>query len=168
MKSLLLFFALFTFSISIYGQEYVNGSIVTKHYDTISNVKIQKMSDAKSLLHITYIDEKGNEQSPEIETIKCYTRGEDVYCRIYSAGDMIFAKQVVQGEKVNLFERAVNGSKIYYVEKVFDELIKVPTSKNKFSKVLSSFLADATQIATKIKSKELNDIHEIVSLYNKG
>ena len=161
-------FAIFMFSISIYGQEFVNGSIVTQRYDTISNVKIKKVSDAKSLLHLTYLDKDGNEQKPAIETIKCYSRGEEVYCRIYNSGEMIFAKQVVKGTKINLFERVVNGSKIFYVEKVFDELIKVPSSSNKFRKVLSSFLSDATQIASKIKAKELNDIHEIVSLYNKG
>ena len=168
MKSTIIMFAIFMFTISIYGQEFVNGSIITQRYDTISNVKIKKVSDAKSLLHITYIDENGNEQKPAIETIKCYTRGEDMFCRIYNSGEMILAKQIVKGSKVNLFERVVNGSKIFYIEKVFDELIKVPSTNNKFRKTLSAFLSDIPQISDKIKTKELNDIHEIVSLYNKG
>jgi hypothetical protein len=168
MRSSILLIAILMLSISIYGQEYVNGSIVTQRYDTITNVKIKKMSDAKSLLHISYLDENGNEQEPPIETIKCYTRGDEVFCRIYSAGEMIFAKQIVKGEKLNLFERDVNGSKLFYIEKIFDELIKVPVSNGKFRKVLSSFLSDAPQISTKIQAKELVDIYEIVNLYNKG
>ena len=105
MKSKLVVIFLFIFTISIYGQEFKNGTIVTKRYDTITNVKIKKVSDAKSLLHITYIDQDGVEQSPEIETVKCYSRGEDIFCRIYSAGEMIMAKQIVDGEKLNLYEK---------------------------------------------------------------
>ncbi|REE80730.1 hypothetical protein BX611_2383 [Lutibacter oceani] len=168
MKSKLLLILVFIFTISIYGQEYENGTIVTKHYDTISNVKIEKLSEAKSLLHINYIDEAGNEQSPDIETIKCYNRGVDIYCRIYNSGEMILAKKVVNGEKLNLYERNINGSTTYYIEKVYDELIKVPSSSNKFKKVIGSFLSDAPQISSKIESKQLVDIMEIVNLYNKG
>jgi len=168
MKSKLILVALFIFSISIYGQEFENGTIVTKHYDTIANVKIKKVSDSKSLLHLTYIDSKGNEQKPDIESIKCYTRGEEVFCRIYSSGEMILAKKVIAGEKLNLYERDYNGSKIYYVEKVFDEIIKVPSSSGKFKKVIGEFLSENNQIADKINSKELQDITEIVNLYNKG
>tara|TARA_R110001583_G_scaffold34345_3_gene115472 strand:- start:175 stop:681 length:507 start_codon:yes stop_codon:yes gene_type:complete len=168
MKTKLVVILLFVFTISIYGQEFENGTIVTQRYDTITNVKIKKVSDAKSLLHITYIDADGVEQSPEIETVKCYSRGEDIFCRIYSAGEMIMAKQTVNGKKLNLYERDVNGTTIFYVEKVFDELIKVPSSNNKFKKVIGSFLSDAPQIANKIASQELNDIKEIVNLYNKG
>jgi hypothetical protein len=168
MKSKLILILVFIITINTYGQEYENGTIVTKHYDTIANVKIEKLSDAKSLLHITYIDEEGNEQSPDIESINCYNRGIDIYCRIYNSGEMILAKKVVNGEKLNLYERNLNGSTTYYIEKVFDELIKVPNSSNKFKKVIGSFLSDAPQIASKIESKQLVDIIEIVDLYNKG
>lgn len=168
MKSKFIVLVLFIFTISSYGQEFENGTIVTQHYDTIANVKIQKVSDAKSLLHITYIDTEGIEQNPDIETIKCYSRGEDIYCRIYNAGSMILAKQTVNGEKLNLYERDINGSTTFYIEKVYDELIKVPSSSNKFKKVISSFLSDIPQISTQISSQELTDIKEIVNLYNKG
>ena len=168
MKSKLVLFLVFVFTISIYGQEFENGTIVTKHYDTIANVQIKKLNDSKSLLHITYIDEQGNEQSPDIETIKCYNRGADIYSRIYNSGEMILAKKVVNGEKLNLYERHTNGSTTYYIEKVYDELIKVPSSSKKFKKVIGSFLSDAPQISSQIESKQLVDIEEIVNLYNKG
>jgi hypothetical protein len=168
MKSKLVVFALFIFTINIYGQEFVNGNIVTQRYDTISNVKIKKISDAKSLLHITYIDTEGNEQKPDMETIKCYERGTEIFCRIYNSGEMIMVKQITKGKKLNLFERDHNGSKTYYVEKVYDELIKVPASNGKFKKVLSAFLSESPQISAKIKSNELRDIREIVNLYNES
>ena len=66
MKSKLVLLLLVVFTISSNGQEFENGTIVTKHYDTIANVKIKKISNAKSLLHLTYIDQQGVEQSPEI------------------------------------------------------------------------------------------------------
>ena len=44
----------------------------------------------------------------------------------------------------------------------------MPNSSNKFKKVIGSFLSDAPQIASKIESKQLVDIIEIVDLYNKG
>jgi hypothetical protein len=122
------------------------------------------MSDAKSILHINYIDANGMMQSPDIETIKYYTRGEEEFCRIYNSGEMILAKKVASGEKLNLYVR----DNSYYIEKVYDELIKVPSSSNKFKKVLSDFLSESPQIADKIKSQELQDIVEIVNLYNKG
>jgi len=168
MKSKLVVFALFIFSINMYGQEFVNGNIITQRYDTIANVNIKKISDAKSLLHISYIDAEGNEQKPDIATIKCYERGTEIFCRIYNSGEMIMVKQITKGEKLNLFERDRNGSKTYYVEKVYDELIKVPASSGKFKKVLSAFLSESPQIAAKIKSNELRDIKEIVNLYNKS
>ena len=168
MKSRLIIVLLFIFSVNMYGQEFENGTIVTQHYDTITNVKIKKVSDAKSLLHITYIDNEGNEQKPAIETIKCYLRGEDVFCRIYNSGEMILVKQLIVGEKLNLYARNYNGSTTYYIEKVFDEIIKVPSSSGKFKKVIGEFLSDNTLLANKIKAKELQDITEIVTLYNKG
>lgn len=168
MKSKIIFFLLVVFTISINAQEYEKGTIITTHYDTISNVKIQKISDAKSLLHLTYIDKKGQEQSPDIETVKCYQRGADIFCRIYNSGDMILAKKVVEGKKLNLYERYPNGGKTYYVEKVFDELIKVPSSSKKFKKVIGLFLKDAPKISSQVNSKELVDILEIVNLYNKS
>ncbi len=168
MKSKLVLLLLVVFTISSYGQEFENGTIVTKHYDTIANVKIKKISNAKSLLHLTYIDQQGVEQSPEIESIKCYNRGEDIFCRIYNSGEMIMAKKVVIGEKLNLYERYYNGKTIFYIEKVFDELIKIPSSSNKFRKVIGDFLSDAPQIAARIEAKELVDIIEIVKLYNKS
>ena len=168
MKSKLVIFALFIFSINIYGQEFVNGNIITQRYDTIANVKIKKISDAKSLLHITYIDAEGNEQKPDIANIKCYERGTEIFCRIYNSGEMIMVKQITKGKKLNLFERDHNGSKTYYVEKVYDELIKVPSSNGKFKKVLSAFLSESPQISAKIKSSELRDIKEIVNLYNES
>ena len=168
MKSRLIIVLLFIFSINMYGQEFENGTIVTQRYDTITNVKIKKVSDAKSLLHITYIDNEGNEQKPAIETIKCYSRGEEIFCRIYNSGEMILAKQLIAGKKLNLYARNYNGSTNYYVEKVFDEIIKVPSSSGKFKKVIGAFLSDNSKIADKIKTKELQDITEIVTLYNKG
>ena len=159
---------LVVFTISSYGQEFENGTIVTKHYDTIADVQIKKISDAKSLLHLTYIDHKGIEQTPDIETIKCYNRGEDIYCRIYNSGEMVLAKKVVIGEKLNLYKRYYNGKTVFYIEKVYDELIKIPSSSNKFSKIIGDFLSDAPQIAARIEAKELVDIFEIVTLYNKG
>jgi hypothetical protein len=164
MKSKILTMLLIVFSIGIYAQEFEKGTIITTRYDTIKNVQIEKMNDAKSILHITYIDVDGVKQSPDIETIKCYTRGEEQFCRIYSSGEMILAKQVTKGEKLNLYLR----DNAYYVEKVFDELIKVPSSSNKFKKVLGDFLSESPQIANKIKNQELQDIIEIVNLYNKG
>ncbi|WP_111706293.1 hypothetical protein [Lutibacter citreus] len=168
MKSKILLFFLIVFTISIYAQEYENGTIVTTHYDTIINVKIKKINDAKSLLHLTYIDQNGDEQTPKIETIKHYKRGNDIFCRIYNSGEMILAKKVVQGKKLNLYERYPNGGKTYYVEKVYDELIKVPSSSKKFKKVLGSFLKDAPKISTQIISKDLDDIFKIVNLYNQS
>ncbi|SNR71045.1 hypothetical protein [Lutibacter flavus] len=168
MKSKLTVILLFIFTISIYGQEFENGTIVTQRYDTITNVKIKKVSDSKSLLHITYIDQDGAEQSPEIETIKCYSRGAEIFCRIYNSGEMIMAKQLVDGKKLNLYERDVDGRATFYIEKVYDELIKVPSSNKKFKKVIGSFLSDAPQISDKIASQELKDIKEIVNLYNEG
>jgi hypothetical protein len=164
MKLKIITLLLIAFTISIYGQEFEKGTIITKHYDTIKDVKIEKMSDAKSILHINYIDANGMMQSPDIETIKYYTRGEEEFCRIYNSGEMILAKKVASGEKLNLYVR----DNSYYIEKVYDELIKVPSSSNKFKKVLSDFLSESPQIADKIKSQELQDIVEIVNLYNKG
>ena len=117
MKPKLVLLLLVVFTISSYGQEFENGTIVTKHYDTIANVKIKKISNSKSLLHLTYIDQQGVEQSPEIETIKCYNRGEDIFCRIYNSGEMIMAKKVVIGEKLNLYERYYNGKTIFILKK---------------------------------------------------
>ena len=168
MKSKLVVFVVFVLSISIYGQEFVNGTIVTARYDTIANVKIKKVSDAKSLLHVTYIDKDGKEQNPEIETIKCYERGTEIFCRIYSFGEMIMVKQITKGKKLNLFERDLNGRTTYYIEKVYDEIIKVPSSSGKFKNVLGDFLSDSPQISKKIRSKELQDIKEIVNLYNES
>jgi hypothetical protein len=168
MKTKLALLLVAVFTISSYGQEYENGTIVTKHYDTIADVKIKKISDAKSVLHLTYIDHQGIEQSPDIETIKCYTRGEAFFCRIYNSGEMVMAKKVVIGEKLNLYERYYNGKTVFYIEKVYDELIKIPSSSNKFRKVIGDFLSDAPQIASRIEAKELVDIFEIVNLYNKS
>jgi hypothetical protein len=84
MKLKIITLLLIAFTISIYGQEFEKGTIITKHYDTIKDVKIEKMSDAKSILHINYIDANGMMQSPDIETIKYYTRGEEEFCRIYN------------------------------------------------------------------------------------
>lgn len=168
MKYKLLVLALFVFSLSIYAQEYETGNIITKRYDTITEVKIEKFSDAKSLVHITYIDNEGNTQKPDIESIKCYTRGDEKFVRIYYDCEMVLVKSLVQGRKVNLYERDYNGSKIYYVEKVFDELIKVPSSSKKFSKELGEFLNDNEKLSADIKNKKMTDIEEIVSLYNEG
>ena len=168
MKSTLILFTLFIFTISIYGQKFENGTIITKHYDTIANVKIQKVSDAKSLLHVTYVDIEGNNQKPTIETIKCYTRGDEKFVRIYYDCEMVLVKVIATGSRVNLYERDYSGSKTYYIEKVYDELIKVPSSTGKFSKVISTFLADNEDLSKEIKSKDLTDIKSIVTLYNKG
>jgi hypothetical protein len=164
MKFKILSIILFVFSVSIYAQEFEKGTIITQRYDTIKNVQIEKMNDAKSILHLNYVDEMGVTQSPAIETIKCYTRGEDIFCRIYNAGEMVMAKKVATGTRVNLYLR----DNTYYIEKVYDELIKVPSSAGKFKKVLADFLSESPQIADKIKSDELKDILEIVNLYNKG
>jgi hypothetical protein len=168
MKNILLLCSLFIFSISSYAQEFVNGTIITQRYDTISIVKIETISNAKSLLHLTYIDAEGNKQKPEIESIKSYTRGDESFTRIYNNGDMVLVKQITAGKKLNLYERDYNGITTYYVEKVFDELIKVPSSSSKFNKVLGDFLSDSPEISQKIKSKELQDLKEIVTLYNQG
>ena len=166
MKTKLIVLALALFTFSTYAQEFEKGSLITCRYDTISNVQIEKMSEAKSLLHITYIDANGVKHKPEISTVKCYSRGEDVYCRIYQAGDMMMVKQIAKGEKINLYKKVSNGMDIYYVEKVYDEVIKVPNSSGKFKKVMSAYLSASPQISAKIKSKELTDIMEIVKLYN--
>jgi hypothetical protein len=168
MKNTLLAISLFIFSISSYGQEFENGMIITLRHDTISNVKIEKLNDAKSLLHLTYIDADGNQQKPAIESIKSYTRGDENFTRIYNNGDMVLVKQITAGKKLNLYERNYNGVTVFYVEKVFDELIKVPSSGSKYQKVLGDFLSDAPEISKKIKSKELQNLKEIVTLYNKG
>jgi hypothetical protein len=81
---------------------------------------------------------------------------------------MILVKQLVSGRKVNLYQRDYNGITAYYVEKVFDELIKVPSSSNKFAKELSEFLNSNAQISEQVKDKKLTDIKEIVTLYNEG
>jgi len=168
MKTKLLILLLVCFTLNISAQEYENGTIVTQHYDTIHNVKIEKLSDAKSLLHLNYIDSNGEIQSPDIASIKCYQRGIDTFCRIYNSGEMVLAKKVVDGEKLNLYERYLNGGTTFYIEKVYDELIKVPSSNKKFQKVIGSFLKDVPTISERINSKELVDILEIVNLYNKG
>jgi hypothetical protein len=168
MKNTLLTISLFIFTISSYSQEFVNGIIITQRYDTITNVKIEKLNDAKSLLHLSYVDADGILQKPDIESIKSYTRGDENFTRIYNNGDMVMVKQITAGKKLNLYERNYNGLTVYYVEKVFDELIKVPSSDSKYQKVLGDFLSDAPEISQKIKSKELQDLKEIVTLYNKG
>ncbi|MBE0424139.1 MAG: hypothetical protein IBX66_09410 [Lutibacter sp.] len=168
MKNTLLTISLFIVTISSYGQEFENGTIITQRYDTIKNVKIEKLSAAKSLLHLTYIDDDGKQQKPNIESIKSYTRGDENFMRIYNNGDMVMVKQITAGKKLNLYERNYNGVTVFYVEKVFDELIKVPASSSKYQKVLGDFLSDAPEISQKIKSKELQDLKEIVTLYNKG
>ena len=164
--SLLSLLFVFVFSTTSYGQEFVNGTIITQRYDTITNVKIETLSSAKSLLHLTYIDAEGNKQNPDIESIKSYSRGDEDFTRIYNSGEMILVKQITAGKKLNLYERDYNGSTTYYVEKVFDEIIKVPSSSSKFSKVLGDYLSDAPEVSQKIKSKELQDLKEIVTLYN--
>lgn len=164
MKLKLIAIVLIVFTINIYGQEFEKGTIITTRYDTIKNVQIEKMNDAKSILHITYKDENGLEQSPDIESIKYYSRGEEMFCRIYSSGEMIMAKKIASGEKLNLYLR----DNTYYIEKVYDELIKVPSSSSKFKKVLSDFLSESPQISDRIESQDLQDIIEIVNLYNKG
>ncbi|MDP2067564.1 MAG: hypothetical protein Q8K04_01240 [Lutibacter sp.] len=168
MKNTLLTISLFIFTISSYSQEFVNGMIITQRYDTITNVKIEKLNDAKSLLHLSYVDADGILQKPDIESIKSYTRGDENFTRIYNNGDMVMVKQITAGKKLNLYERNYNGLTVYYVQKVFDEIIKVPSSGSKYHKVLGDFLSDAPEISQKIKSKELQDIKEIVTLYNKG
>ncbi|HEY9221357.1 MAG TPA: hypothetical protein VIO43_07255 [Lutibacter sp.] len=168
MKYTLLTLSLFIFSISSYAQEFVNGTIITARYDTITNVKIETLSNAKSLLHLTYIDAEGKEQKPNIASIKSYTRGDENFTRIYNNGEMILVKQITAGKKLNLYERDYNGLTTYYVEKVFDEIIKVPSAGSKYQKVLGDFLSDSPEISQKIKSKELQDLNEIVTLYNKG
>lgn len=168
MRNTLLTISLFIFSISSYGQEFENGMIITQRHDTITNVKIEKLNDAKSLLHLTYIDANGNEQKPDIASIKSYTRGDENFTRIYNNGDMVLVKQITAGKKLNLYERNYNGVTVFYVEKVFDELIKVPSSGSKYHKVLGDFLSDSPEISQKIKSKELQDLKEIVTLYNKS
>ncbi len=168
MRNTLLTISLFIFSISSYGQEFVNGNIITQRYDTIANVKIETINNAKSLLHLTYIDADGNQQKPDIESIKSYTRGNENFTRIYNNGDMVMVKQITAGKKLNLYERNYNGVTVFYVEKIFDEIIKVPSSGSKYHKILGDFLSDAPEISKKIKSKELQDLQEIVELYNKG
>lgn len=168
MKNTLLTISLFIFTISSYSQEFVNGMIITQRYDTITNVKIEKLNDAKSLLHLSYVDADGILQKPDIESIKSYTRGDENFTRIYNNGDMVMVKQITAGKKLNLYERNYNGLTVYYVQKVFDEIIKVPSSGSKYHKVLGDFLSDAPEISQKIKSKELQDIKEIVTLYNNG
>ena len=59
-------------------------------------------------------------------------------------------------------------NELMQIEKVYDELIKVPASNGKFSKQISAFLSDDTELSKNIKNKKLSDIEEIVSLYNKG
>ncbi len=168
MKYILLTISLFILSISSYAQEFENGTIITQRYDTIANVKIETVSDAKSLLHLTYIDADGNEQKLAIDSIKSYTRGDENFTRIYQSGEMILVKQITAGKRLNLYERDYNGSTTYYVEKVFDEILKVPSSGSRFNRVLGDFLSDSPEISQKIKSKELQDLKEIVTLYNKG
>ncbi|MDD3721687.1 MAG: hypothetical protein PHW92_04250 [Lutibacter sp.] len=168
MKYALLTISLFILSISSYAQEFENGTIITQRYDTIANVKIEKLNDVKSLLHLTYIDENGNEQKPAIESVKSYTRGDENFTRIYQSGEMILVKQITEGKKLNLYERNYKGSTTYYVEKVFDEILKVPSSESKYNRFLENFLSDSPEISQKIKSKELQDLKEIVMLYNKG
>lgn len=168
MKTKLIVPVLFFFSITFYGQDFATGTIITKHYDTIKNVQIEKYSDNKSLLQITYIDNDGNEQKPSIEDIKCYTRGDENFVRIYYDCDMILVKVIEQGPKVNLYQRDYNGVNQYFIEKVFDELIKVPSSSNKFAKEISAFLNTNETISTEVKEKKLTDIVEIVNLYNKS
>lgn len=167
MKSKLVVIALFIFTISIYGQSFEKGTIITKRYDTIANVKIEKVNDTKSLEQINYIDSEGKNQKPDIESIKCYTRGNEKFVRIYYECEMIFVKAIETGRKVNLYEKDYNGSKTYYIEKVYDELIKVPTSSNKFAKEISVFLSDNSELSNEIKDKKISDIKEIVTLYNK-
>lgn len=168
MKFRVLMFVFCAITLSAIGQEFEKGTIITQRHDTIANVEIEKMSDAKSILHVTYKDADGVLQSPDIETVKCYSRGAEIFCRIYSSGEMIMAKKIAEGAKLNLYLRDQDGFKTYYIEKVYDELIKVPSSSGKFKKVLSEFLSESPQIAGKIKSEELNNIEEIVTLYNRG
>jgi hypothetical protein len=159
---------LLLFTGSILGQEYIEGSIITKRYDTIKNVKIKHMNESKSVLHLTYIDEEGNVHKPNLDTIKCYTRGDEKFCRVFLAGEMIMVKEVVQGTKLNLYRRHYNGVDLYYIEKVYDELIKVPLRNGKFKKVIGNFLSSFPNVASKIKTNELSDINEIVKICNES
>jgi hypothetical protein len=165
MKKLLTLLTLL-FTLSFYSQEYLNGSIVTQRYDTIENVKIKVVSESRSLNQITYKDALGKEIHLSMEDVKCYTRGDTVFCRIYHTGEMIMVKQLIKGEKLNLYARHYNGRDVYFIEKVYDELIKVPGGNGKFRKVMSEFLEVHPDIAAKIKAGELTDINEIVNLYN--
>ena len=81
---------------------------------------------------------------------------------------MILVKHITKGTKLNLYERNLIGGKTYYIEKVFDEIIEVPNSSNKFKKVVGDFLTESPKISEKIKSQELTDIVEIVALYNQS
>jgi len=159
---------LLLFTGSMIGQEYIEGSIITKRYDTIKNVKIKILNETKSVLHLTYIDAEGNVQKPNINTIKCYTRGDEKFCRVYHAGEMIMVKEIVQGTKLNLYKRHYNGADLYYIEKVYDELIKVPLRNGKFKKVIGNFLNSYPDVASKIKTSELTDINEIVKICNES
>ncbi|MDP3312048.1 hypothetical protein [Lutibacter sp.] len=168
MKTKILLIALLVISVKSMAQEFSKGTIITCRYDTISDVDIKNVSDFKSLLQITYIDKNGNEQKPAIESIKCYTRGNDTFTRIYNSGEMIMVKKIVAGPKLNLYERNYNGLTIHYIEKVYDELIKVPSSSSKFKKVIGDFLSNSQAVSHQISSENNSDIKELVDLYNKG
>ncbi len=168
MKNTITIFTMFIFTINVTGQAFEKGTIITKHYDTIMNVKIEKVSTARSLKHLTYVDSDGKTQKPAINTIKSYTRGTDKFTRIYYDREMILVKVVTKGNKVNLYEKNQDGIYSFYIEKIYDELIKVPSSSRKFSKVMSSFLDTNGELAKNIKAQKITDIKEIVNLYNKG
>lgn len=166
MKLKLAQIALIIFTLNIQAQVFESGTIITKHYDTIRNVAIEKCNDAKSLVQITYLNNKGLPVSLNTDNVKCYTRGTEKFVRIYYDCEMILVKVIDLGKKVNLYQRNIYGSNTYFVEKVYDELVKVPNSSNKFSKEMSDFFADNPNLAFEIKSKKLSSITEIVSLYN--
>jgi hypothetical protein len=167
MKTKLVVLALFIFIINSYSQQFEEGTIITKRYDTIANVKIQKISDAKSLTHLTYVNSEGKNKRPNIETIKCYTRGNEKFVRVYYDCEMILVKVITSGKKVNLYEKNSRGKITYFIEKVYDELVKVTASSKKFAKEMGAFLADNTQLSKEITDKKITDINKIVSIYNK-
>mgnify|MGYP000896804969 CR=1 FL=1 len=64
MKSKLVLLLLVVFTISSYGQEFENGTIVTKHYDTIANVKIKKIIEIDASPEVIF---KGISDSNELQ-----------------------------------------------------------------------------------------------------
>jgi len=179
------------FTLLIYSQEkeFLEGTIITTHLDTL-NVKIKVFNDSESILKIRYINKKGKIKRIPIDNVKSYKRGNDFYKRItISNSYKLLCKQINSGRNLNLYSRKegegkgmshithfssmpfmkVANSRIsFFLENKYGIAIELSShSKKKFKKQISNFLLQYPSIIEKINNGELTEINQIVDACNK-